>query len=106
MSNKIDGINQGPRITPGSAANGKPVDRVSGNGEARTRAPQGAGGETVELTSNARLLEQMSATLEGLELQNRRLDSIMESIANGDYEIDAEKIATRLLMLERSLGRG
>jgi len=67
------------------------------------RAPV-PGGEAGQLTSNAQMMERMSSMLESLEMQNERLDAIMESIANGDYEIDADKIAARLMMFERSLG--
>src|SRR6056297_616712 len=103
MSNKIDGTNQGQPIGPDGVGGKRPA---AGAAERSGQAQEAAkpGGETVQLTSNAQMMERMSSMLETLEMQNQRLDAIMESIASGDYEIDAEKIAARLTMFERSLG--
>ncbi len=103
MSNKIDGTNQGQPIGPNGVGGSRPTAATAPRTGQAKEAPV-AGGETVQLTSGAQMMERMSSMLESLEMQNERLDAIMESIANGDYEIDAEKIATRLMMFERSLG--
>lgn len=103
MSNKIDGTNQGQPIGPRGVGGNRPAAIAPDRSGPAKDAPS-PGGETVQLTGNAQMLERMSSMLETLEVQNQRLDAIMESIANGDYEIDAEKIAARLLMLERTLG--
>lgn len=105
MSNKIDGTNPGQSIGPNGVGGNRPAAGTSARTGQAKEAPA-PGGETVQLTSSAQMMERMSSMLETLEMQNERLDSIMESIASGDYEIDAEKIATRLMMLERSLGSG
>jgi len=103
MSNKIDGANQGQPIGPNGVGGNRPA---AGPAERAGRAPEARtpSSETVQLTSNSQMMERMSSMLETLEMQNERLDAIMESIASGDYEIDAEKIAARLMMFERSLG--
>jgi negative regulator of flagellin synthesis FlgM len=103
MSNKIDGTNQGQPIGPNGVGGKRPAAGPAQNA-GRAQEARAPGGETVQLTSNAQMMERMSSMLETLEMQNERLDAIMESIASGDYEIDAEKIAARLMMFERSLG--
>ena len=104
MSNKIDGTNQGQSIGPNGVGGSRPTAGAAQRTGQAKEVPV-PGGETVRLTSGAQMMERMSSMLESLEMQNQRLDAIMESIANGDYEIDAEKIAARLMMFERSLGR-
>lgn len=103
MSNKIDGTNQGQPIGPNGVGGKRPAAGATER-SGQAQEAQKPGGETVQLTSNAQMMERMSSMLETLEMQNQRLDAIMESIASGDYEIDAEKIAARLMMFERSLG--
>lgn len=85
----------GAKIT--GATGGNKVDSISpatANRDAKPAAP----GETVELTSSAKLLERLEKTLAGLpEVDSQRVESIKTSISNGEYQIDANKIAEKLL---------
>jgi negative regulator of flagellin synthesis FlgM len=69
---------------------------------ARTGA---ASGDTVELTSNAKLLERLDKTLAALPVvDSNRVAAVKEAIENGDYEINADAIADAMIRLEQSLG--
>ncbi len=61
--------------------------------------------DTVNLTSRAKLLERLDATLAAVpDVDSARVDEIKAAIASGDYEIDADAIASAMLRLERELG--
>ncbi|MDJ0700124.1 MAG: flagellar biosynthesis anti-sigma factor FlgM [Woeseiaceae bacterium] len=64
-----------------------------------------AKGDTVQLTSNAKLLERLDKSLASLpDINEARVAEIKTAIENGDYEIDADAIAAAMLRFERSLG--
>lgn len=72
------------------------------------KQPEGAKearSDTVELTSGAKLLERLEKSLATLpEIDAGRVDAVKTAIANGDYTIDAEKIADALIRIDREFG--
>lgn len=111
MANQINPVDQGMvgRI------NGKTSDKAGEAGAARgiadapsARKDAGAigGGDTVELTSSARLLERVEKSLAGMpELDASRIEAVRSAIERGDYSIDADRIAEALLRSDRELGK-
>ena len=84
---------------------------TSGKVSGDQRKADGAGkdsaapGDTVNLTSRAQLLERLDKSLSALpDVDAARVDEIKAAIANGEYEIDADAIASAMLRLERELG--
>lgn len=64
-----------------------------------------SGGDKVELTSSAKLLERLEKSFASLpEIDRSRVDAVKSAIESGDYEIDAEKIASTLLYTDMQLG--
>ena len=80
--------------------------KVSGDKAASTAATGPAPkGDTVELTSSAKLLERLEKTLASLPaVDSGRVAEVKTAIENGDYEIDADAIADALIRFDRSLG--
>ena len=65
----------------------------------------GVKSDTVELTSGAQLLSRLEKSLATLpDIDASRVDAVKTAIANGDYEIDAEKIADTLIRMDREFG--
>ena len=93
IGNKVDEAGTSKKVSPDTAASAK--------GE---EAPAKTG-DTVQLTSNAKLLEQLDKTLASLPaIDSARVAEIKTAIENGDYEIDAQAIADAMIRLDRSLG--
>lgn len=81
--------------------------KISGDSAATGGAPAGpiSKGDTVELTSSAKLLERLEKTLADLpEVDSRRVAEVKAAIENGDYQIDADAIADAMLRFEQALG--
>lgn len=108
MSNRIDPMTQGLL--------GKIAEHTTGTtgskkvGGAGTSAPgnvtSSAAGDTVELTSSAKLLERLEKTFASLpEIDRARVDAVKSAIENGDYEVDPDKIAAALLYTDLQLGK-
>lgn len=71
---------------------------------ARSGAAQ-PGSDTVELTSGAKLLERLDKSLASLpEIDPARVEAVKTAIGNGDYTIDADKIANALIRLDKEFG--
>ena len=93
VGNKVDEAGTGNKVSRDSAAPDKSPKTPSSTGD------------TVKLTSDAKLLERLDKTLESLPaVDSARVAEIKAAIENGDYEIDAEAIADAMIRLDRSFG--
>lgn len=109
MSNRIDPMNQGllGKIAEqsGGASGAKKADGNGSSPPARD-LKSALAGETVELTSSAKLLERLEKSFASLpEIDRSRVDAVKTAIENGDYEVDADKIAGALLYTDAQLER-
>lgn len=92
---------------------GNKVDEAGSNRKVSSSSPSSDGkapasantSDTVELTSSAKLLEQLEKSLASLpEIDSARVADIKAAIAKGDYEIDSDAIAAAMIRFERELG--
>ena len=91
MTTKINGLSP-IRTTPDvAAASGRRADA------ARSEAPVG-GGDSVELTPSARVLGESGEA----PVDTARVDRLRQSIADGSYRVDADRVAGKLLDIERA----
>lgn len=109
MSTRIDPTDQsmigkiGNKSGDTSAA-GKVRTETSSHKEVAT--PNASGEDTVELTSNAKLLERLERSLESVpDIDRARIEAVKSQIENGEYQIDADNIAESLLRIESELDR-
>jgi negative regulator of flagellin synthesis FlgM len=108
MSNSINPVDQG--------MHGKIGDKIGETATTRKldvatpaahegKQAQKASGDTVQLTSSAKLLERLEKTLaETPAVDSARIDAVRADIENGDYVINADKIADALLRTDLELG--
>ena len=93
MTHKIDGTT--PRA-PVSAPS--PVAPLRRGGQSATSE------DTVDLTNVARLMQRVENMLASVPPTDRaRVDAVRQALANGSYEVDPERIAARIVNLEREL---
>ncbi len=86
------------------AGAGRKVAKDARTPENATSSPA-AHTDTVNLTSNAKLLEQLDKTLASLPaVDSQRVAEIKTAIESGNYQIDANAIAEAMIRLDRSLG--
>ena len=100
MTNRIDGPSQ-PRT---------PVAGGTGSASRTESGAQGAGGserksaDTVELTDQANRLRKLEETLTALPSSDSgRVEAVRQAIAEGRFEINAERIADGLLDFEKGI---
>ncbi len=106
MADRIDPMSHG--------LPGKIGERMSGTAGTKRAADASAvapgksaapDGEKVELTSSARLLERLEKSFASLpEIDRARVEAVKTAIANGEYQVDAGRIAAALLRTEQQLG--
>lgn len=110
MSNRINPMDQGMlgKIgnKVGESGSTKKVDTdTSARGKEVTSQP--ASGDTVELTSSAKLLERLEKTLASIpEVDPSRVEAVKAQIENGEYQIDADKIAEAMLRIDQEIDGG
>ena len=92
IGNKIGESSSAKKVEPGTATRGKDAAQPSSTGD------------TVELTSRAKLVEQLEKSLAKLpEVDAARVDAVRAQIENGEYQVDADKIAEAILRLDREI---
>jgi negative regulator of flagellin synthesis FlgM len=95
MSSKIEGT------TPASPLRGP--DSVSPRPETVLR-PAPPAEDTVDLTDEARLMQRLENMLGSIPATDRaRVDALRLALTSGAYEIDPQRIAARIVRLERDL---
>ncbi|MFP4146768.1 MAG: flagellar biosynthesis anti-sigma factor FlgM [Halorhodospira sp.] len=98
MSNPIEGGGARP-VGPASTQPGKGLKSTGGGEEApKTPAPSPPGGD--EAAASERLQAVRERIDQTPEVDQDRVDAIKERIANGDYPIDAEKVAQKFAEFE------
>lgn len=92
------------------ASNGSSVESIKPS-KAVTSASAEAGGssrpaaDSVHITNSARTLAALSqAVRDTPELDSGRVATLQQSIDSGQYSIDPDRIAARMLQLEQDLG--
>ncbi|QBQ53350.1 flagellar biosynthesis anti-sigma factor FlgM [Nitrosococcus wardiae] len=62
--------------------------------------------ETVTLTNTAEQLRETEASLASVSVvDNQKVEQIKQSIQDGSYQIDSERIADKLIALEQALNK-
>jgi negative regulator of flagellin synthesis FlgM len=102
MSNKIQGYGpQAPAVTGG--AKSAPVGRVSGDAE-KVGAVQPPAGDSVTLTDSARQLQKLADAVAAAPVADAsRVAAVKKAVAQGTYEVNAERVADKLLAANREL---
>lgn len=106
MSVDLNGIGQGQVNTQRTTAD-KPANTQSAKQAApeQTNAKaQSARGENVNLSSQAKNLKQLEQKLGDYpEMDDNRIEQIRSQLENGTYKINAEKLAQKMLDMDKSI---
>ena len=101
MAISLSGIDLGSS-TAASSTRSAPATGSSTKDSASSQKPE----SDVTITSTASLLARLQRTFAAQSpVDLKRVDAISKSLAAGSYTIHADKIATGLIHIERSLGQ-
>jgi negative regulator of flagellin synthesis FlgM len=107
MTEKITG--QGPRpvdtaSTRRSEAAKAARSEVSASSSADQSATGASAGDTVNITRSGLLMSRLQDIVQGASaVDTERVAALKNAIASGTYEVDHQKVADKLLQLERNL---
>lgn len=106
MSSEINGLsgymNASMQKLPETVALDNSHPKSAGDSSISTRPAA----ETVTLTNAAAQLRETEASLAGVSVvDNQKVEQIKQSILEGSYRIDSERIADKLIALEQALGK-
>ena len=89
-------------VGAGNAAQGG--QGATGDKTAESQGNPASSRDTVSLTPQAQQLRDLESRIADLpEVDSNRVNAIRDAIANGSYEIDANRIAEKLMQFEGAL---
>jgi negative regulator of flagellin synthesis FlgM len=90
---------------PVQAGTDKSVGRVGSESSQASAESSAASGSPVQITDQARQLASLEQALQALPIVNEgRVAEIRDAIEEGRYEVNAERVADKLLRSEQELG--
>jgi negative regulator of flagellin synthesis FlgM len=103
MSNKIQGYGQ-PAL-PATSGNSRTssADGVA-RGDAKPVEAVTPGRDSVSVSDSALLMQRLGEAVANAPATDMsRVDQIRQSLANGEYSVDAQRVADKILKFERDL---
>ena len=96
-------INPSSRSTAGAISSNTEKTQAKNTTESSS-SPRVGTGDTVSLSKESQQVSGLQQQLKNTPIIDQaKVDSIKQEIANGNYPLDAEKIAQNLINLEQSL---
>jgi len=103
MTNPINPFSRSSTSSIGSNT-GKAASSKSSNVDSPSSGGSSASEDTVSLSSQSRQVIELQKQLKNApEIDSSKIEAIRQEIANGNYPLDAEKIAESMINLEKSL---
>jgi negative regulator of flagellin synthesis FlgM len=105
VTDKISAYSTAEPIAPikGSSGNGVVADKSQGDASAANSIASQTG-DTVTLTSSARSLQKIEEAVAKAPVVNAgKVTAVKQAIQSGTYQIDAGRVADKLLQFERGL---
>ncbi len=102
MPVKINGLPGGllPKLGEGANAKGERLEASA----SQAKGGETTSGDTVRFTARASQLQRLTSTLAELPVVDaRRVEAVQTAIGNSTYEIDAPRVAEKIIEFETSL---
>jgi negative regulator of flagellin synthesis FlgM len=106
VPNRISGYKATEPLAPvkGSNSGVQVVDKAQSETTATTAAPASSTADTVTLTGPALALQKLSEAVAKAPVVNtQKVASVKQSVQNGTYQVDAGRVADKLLEFESGL---
>jgi len=103
MADKINGL---PGSIQHSPARQKPADENArpGSAESGEAGRAQTGSDSVHLTDSARRLNSLTEQVAAAEpVDSSRVEAVRQALDDGSYQVDAEKLAGKLMAFDRLL---
>ncbi|MEM9171309.1 MAG: flagellar biosynthesis anti-sigma factor FlgM [Pseudomonadota bacterium] len=105
MSNEIDGVNAAGGLS--QIAETASNRRISSerNDSASSAPPERQPGDTVALTTSAKILDRVAPALAAApDIDVQRVEEVRAQLSSGNYQIDDQSVADKLLRSDRERG--
>ena len=102
MADKIGGYGR-PGVDV-NQAKARPVEKPERSGEAGGKSRSASASDAVSITDTATNLKRIEAGLsQQPEVDRARVEAVRERVESGNYKVDANEVAQKLLRLEQDL---
>lgn len=104
MTDKISGFSAAEPVAPVKGSNSNSAVTEKQNDGAAAKAPAAKSGDQVTLTSSARSLQKLEEAIAKTPVVNSgKVAAVKQSLNTGTYQVDAGRVADKLLKFERGL---
>lgn len=103
MANDITNINSS-RTSASGTRQSQRLDSADNKGTSKTHKTSPDGADKVSLTNTAARLKDIEQRLASqTPVDNNRVNQVKSAINNGEYNVDADRVANKMIDLESSL---
>ena len=104
MTGKISGLSTADQVKPVKGSNSSGVVAEKPQGEAAASVSSSQSGDHVTLTDSARSLQKIEEAVAKTPVVNKeKVAAVKQAVSSGKYQIDANRVAGKLLKFERGL---
>ncbi len=105
MPTRINGYNSPPPITTANGSKGvQGVEKAPSDAPAVSSTASTAAADQVTLTGSSRTLQKLGEAVAAAPVVNTaKVASVRQAIQNGTYQVDAGKVADKLIQFEAGL---
>lgn len=104
MPDKIRGFNASDAAAPVKGSSGSVSAADKNRAAASTTAAAAPTADHVTLTGSARILQKLSEAVAGAPVVNAaKVATVKQAVQSGSYQVDAGRVADKLLSFERGL---
>lgn len=105
MANDISGINS-PRTQQSSERNVTNAKKESGDSSKAASSRSSSGSDKLSLTDTAERLKALEYQLaQQPEVDRNRVSSVQDAISSGEYKVDPERVADKMINFEASFNK-
>jgi negative regulator of flagellin synthesis FlgM len=104
VTDKISGFSTSEPVAPVKGSNSSGVVTEKPQGESTSAGTASQTGDHVTLTDSARALQKIEeAVAKAPVVNSQKVAAVKQAVASGTYQIDAPRVADKILQFERGL---
>lgn len=93
-----------PSSGSSGSVGGSSADAAGAAGSSGSASAGAVRGDRVQLTDSAKALGEVARSQDASSVDMHRVERVRQALADGSYQVDAQRVADKLISLEKQIG--